>query len=153
MRQVRCLSNVHCHTCADSRFRECNSEHNHVHACWQHNQVHACFTLLSKRRPRTIIKHQTWVGHEMNFPCRLKTMNETQIHMTAVLYGTSFFFWRRKRLFPDGKANEGTSVSCAAKQPMWTTPHHEQNSLNQSPDPCLKLRGNVLLDQKFHVSM
>ena len=46
----------------------------------------------SKRRPRTVIKHQTWVGHEMNFPSRLKTMNEKQIHTTAVLYGTSIFF-------------------------------------------------------------
>ena len=45
----------------------------------------------SKRRPRTVIKHQTWVGHEMNFPSRLKTMNEKQIHTTAVLYGTSIF--------------------------------------------------------------
>ena len=48
-----------------------------------------------------------------------------------MLYGTSIFFWRRKRLFPDGKANEGTSVSCAAKQTMWTTTHHELNSPNQ----------------------
>ena len=74
----------------------------------------------SKRRPRTVIKHQTWVSHEMNFPSRLKTMNEKQIHTTAVLYGASILFWRRKRLFPDGEANEGTSVSCAAKQTMWT---------------------------------
>ena len=58
-----------------------------------------CFTLVSKRRPRTVIKHQTWVGHGMNFPSRLKTMNEKQIRTTAVLYGHLFFLGVAKLCF------------------------------------------------------
>ena len=46
----------------------------------------------SKRRPRTVIKHQTWVGHEMNFPSRLKTMNEKQYRRLLCCTGHLFFF-------------------------------------------------------------